>query len=161
MSDIAELERRITAALERIGRGIDRTPPSATPIAPDLPISEAGLPTLDDLAEVAAERDAALSDAAAARAEAETLQAAVTLLTRQLDSHGLDMQRMRKTVIQLRETLRGLREAQAAALADPALVNTALIAELEALRTERQADLIEMEAIIAELKPLAAEVQDA
>jgi len=85
----------------------------------------------------------------------------VDLLTRQLDGHGLDMQRMRKTVIQLRETLRGLREAQVAALPDAGLVHGALIAELEALRTERHADLIEMEAIIAELKPLTAEVQDA
>jgi glycine cleavage system regulatory protein len=72
------------------------------------------------------------------------LQTAISLLTRQLDGHGLDMQRMRKTVIQLRETLRGLREAQAAALPDAGLINAALIAELEALRTERQADLIEM-----------------
>lgn len=155
MTEIAELERRITAALERIGRGIDRTAPAATPVATGVPAPDAGL------ADLIAARDAAQSDAAAARAEAERLQAAVALLTRQLDAHGLDMQRMRKTVIQLRETLRGLREAQAAALADPALVNTALIAELEALRTERHADLIEMEAIIAELKPLTAEVQDA
>lgn len=155
MSEIAELERRITAALERIGRGIDRISPAAAITPPVLPVQEA------ELSDLVAARDAALSDAAAAKAEADRLQASVTLLTRQLDAHGLDLQRMRKTVIQLRETLRGLREAQAAALPDPALVNTALIAELEALRTERHADLIEMEAIIAELKPLTAEAQDA
>jgi DNA repair exonuclease SbcCD ATPase subunit len=155
MSDIAELERRITAALERIGRGIERGPGPALAPDPELLVPEA------DRAALIAERDAALAQAQAARDETGQLQAAVSQLTRQLDGHGLDMQRMRKTVIQLRETLRGLREAQAAALPDPGLINTALIAELEALRTERQADLIEMEAIIAELKPLTAEVQDA
>jgi hypothetical protein len=155
MSDIAELERRITAALERIGRGIERGPGPAQPPAPGPVVPGA------DLAVLIAERDAARAEAQAARDESAQLQAAISLLTRQLDGHGLDMQRMRKTVIQLRETLRGLREAQAAALPDAGLINAALIAELEALRTERQADLIEMEAIIAELKPLTAEVQDA
>jgi hypothetical protein len=158
MSDIAELERRISAALERIGRGIerglDRTDPSPAPPVLDATVAP-------DIAALIAERDAALSEAQAARDEAVRLQTAVDLLTRQLDGHGLDMQRMRKTVIQLRETLRGLREAQVAALPDAGLVHSALIAELEALRTERHADLIEMEAIIAELKPLTAEVQDA
>lgn len=159
MSEIAELERRITAALERIGRGLDRGFERATPLA--LP-SDPGEPAAQiGLQDLIAERDAARSDAAQAWAEADRLQAAVALLTRQLDAHGLDMQRMRKTVIQLRETLRGLREAQASALADPALLNTALIAELEALRSERHADLVEMEAIIAELRPLTAEVQNA
>lgn len=152
MSEIAELERRIAAALERIGRGIDRTAPAAAPADTDLARER-------DAARLAAAT--AQAETAGARADAARLQAAVTLLTRQLDSHGLDMQRMRKTVIQLRETLRTLREAQAAALADPGLVNTALIVELEALRSERQADLIEMEAIIAELKPLTAVVQHA
>jgi hypothetical protein len=155
MSEIAELERRITAALERIGRGIERGPGPVQPSGTGPAVSGA------DPAALIAERDAARAEAQAARDETGRLQASVSLLTRQLDAHGLDMQRMRKTVIQLRETLRGLREAQAAALPDPALVNTALIAELEALRTERHADLIEMEAIIAELKPLTAEVQNA
>jgi len=156
MSGIAELERRITAALERIERGIERE-------APRVPSSASGGPPAPEaaMAALVAERDVALAEAQAARDERARLQAAVALLTRQLDGHGLDMQRMRKTVIQLRETLRGLREAQAAALPDAGLVHTALIAELEALRTERHADLIEMEAIIAELKPLTAEVQDA
>jgi len=156
MSEIAELERRITAALERIERGIERE-------APRVPSSASGGPPAPEaaMAALVAERDVALADAQAARDQSARLQAAVSLLTRQLDGHGLDMQRMRKTVIQLRETLRGLREAQAAALPDAGLVHTALIAELEALRTERHADLIEMEAIIAELKPLTAEVQDA
>lgn len=158
MSDIAELERRITAALERIGRGIERGIERAAPQSgPEVPDEAPAL----RIAALMAERDAALAAAQAARDETARLQSSVDLLTRQLDGHGLDMQRMRKTVIQLRETLRGLREAQVAALPDAGLVHTALIAELEALRTERHADLMEMEAIIAELKPLTAEVQGA
>jgi predicted nucleic acid-binding Zn-ribbon protein len=148
MSEIAELERRITAALERIGRGVDglaaRTP------AP-VPVEDGA----------SGDRAAARAEAAAASARAADLQAAVDHLTRQLDVCGLDLQRMRKVVIQLRETVRSLREAQTAGLADAGAINAALAVEVEALRLERQAELAEMEAILAALKPLAAEVQDA
>lgn len=150
MSDIAELERRITAALERIGQSVERG------------FAAGAVPPTG--AAVDAEREAvlaeALSERDAARAESVELQAQVTRLTRQVDAYGLDLQRMRKTVIQLRETLRSLREAQTAAQPDGGVIHSALIAELEALRSERLADLIEMEAIIAELKPLTAEVQN-
>jgi transposase-like protein len=111
--------------------------------------------------DLGAERDAVLAEAAAATSRAADLQAAVDQLTRQLDVYGLDLQRMRKTVIQLRETQRALREGQAAGVADAGTLNAAMAAEIEALRLERQADLAEMEAIIAALKPLTAEVQDA
>jgi small-conductance mechanosensitive channel len=149
MSEIAELERRITAALERIGRGVDgfslRTPPAPAPAGQALP----------------EDRDVARAEAAAASAKVAELQAAVDHLTRQLDVCGLDQQRMRKVVIQLRETVRGLREAQTAGLADAGAINAALAVEVEALRLERQAELAEMDAILAALKPLTTEVQDA
>ena len=59
MSDIAELERRITAALERIGRGIERGPGPAQPPAPGSVVPGA------DLAALIAERDAARAEAQA------------------------------------------------------------------------------------------------
>lgn len=156
MSEIAELERRITAALERIGRGLDDLAPVVVPDEP------APIPAPAPLAaDLLAERAAARAETAAAAERETTLRAEIAHLTRQLDERGLDMQRMRLTVIQLRETLRSLREAQAAGLTDVTALNAAMTVELEALRVERQAELAEMDAILAELKPLTAEVQDA
>jgi hypothetical protein len=46
MQDITELEKRITAALERIGKGVDRLasqPRAAAPAAPATPVTDAAL----------------------------------------------------------------------------------------------------------------------
>jgi len=50
MQDIAELERRITAALERIARGLDRTPESAAPAGPGIGGSDLAVPAVGGLA---------------------------------------------------------------------------------------------------------------
>jgi len=147
MSEIAELERRITAALERIGRGMDNLSLRGPDPAPD--------------ADLVAERDAARAEALAATARAVECEAEVDRLTAELDATGLDLQRLRKTAVQLRETLAALRERQAAGLADPVLLNAAMAAEIEALQQERRAERRELEAILAALQPLVAEVQDA
>ncbi|HEX9858196.1 MAG TPA: hypothetical protein VGA75_07550 [Paracoccaceae bacterium] len=157
MSEIAELERRITAALERIGTGLERLSPG-----------DAGEPDLNDSDEMLALR-AALDEEKTANAQlAERLRAVkdrdaqsvqqmqerIEAMTRQLDVQGLEMQRMRKTTIQLRENLRALREAQAQKLADPHMVNKAMLAELEALRATRATETAELDELLAELTPL-------
>lgn len=162
MQDIAELERRITAALDRIGQGLDRLP---TPV----PAKEM---TLDgalskDLARVQAALDeermvtAQLNERLRTVKEKEALLRAeldekCQRLTRQLDTQGLELQRMRKTAVQLREQLREIREAQLRD-ADPQLVNKAMQTELEALRATRMTEMAEMEELIAELSPLLEE----
>ncbi|MEZ5756239.1 MAG: hypothetical protein R3D90_16290 [Paracoccaceae bacterium] len=78
-------------------------------------------------------------------------------MTAQLDVQGLEMHRMRKTVVQLRENLRGLRRAQAANLADPEQINRAMMAELEAVRVTRLSEVAEMDEILSELTPLIKE----
>ncbi len=87
------------------------------------------------------------------------LEARVEGLTRQLDVQGLDLQRLRKTTVQLRESLRTLREAEAAGVSDPHMINKAMLAELEALRAQRASETAEMDEILAELLPLVQEVQ--
>lgn len=166
MSEIAELERRITAALERIGTGLERLTPGGAG-EPDLP-DLADLPDLNDSDEVLALR-AALDEEKTANAQlaerlravkdrdaqsAQQLQERIEAMTRQLDVQGLEMQRMRKTTIQLRENLRALREAQAQGLADPHMVNKAMLAELEALRATRATETAELDELLAELAPL-------
>jgi chromosome segregation ATPase len=161
MSGIAELEQRILAALDRLEDGVGALA--------DRPVGAGGADPeeLEELREaLAAEREtsARLGDQLRNLREREALETAtlrdqIDSLTRQLDAQGLDIQRMRKNVMQLREAVRALREAQSDGVADPALLNRALQAELEALRAARASDLVEMDEILAELKPLVMEAQ--
>lgn len=155
MQDLAELERRINAALQRIGAGVEGL---SAPVAPAVDTTE-----LDRLkAELAAERarNAALRQELAApkpaAKPASELEARVEQLTRQIDVQGLEMQRMRKNVVQLRESLRALRRSASEKLADPEMINRAMLAELESIRVTRFAEMAELDEIIAELDPLIA-----
>lgn len=169
MQELVELERRIAAALDRIGRGIEGLAPIATPeTAPPEPAAPAA-----DPAEIAALREAleeerfinaqlseklrAARDKAATGQTQALLAAKVERMTRQLDVQGLELQRMRKTVVQLRETLRALREAVSGAMPDAALINRALLAETEALRATRLTELSLLDEILDELEPLIPE----
>lgn len=146
MQDLAELERRISAALARIEAGLTGvSAPSAE---------------VDALrAELAAERAAraaleARLQGAGPAAEVEELQARIAQLTRQLDAQGIEAARLRQTVGSLRESLRSLRSGQAEGVADAAAINRALQAEVEAMRVERLSEMAELDGIIAELDPL-------
>jgi hypothetical protein len=144
MSDIQDLERRISAALERIGQALDSLPAQGEDAAADLQAEREATAQL-------AERLRALKEREATQTAA--LQEQVDRLTRQLDAQGLEVQRMRKNVISLRESLRALREAQSP---DPQLLNKAMQSELDALRATRQTEMFELDEILAELKPLIA-----
>jgi hypothetical protein len=157
MSDIEELERRISAAFDRIGQAVDGFVP---------PTTGAGTGELQDALLTEQTTNAQLTERLRVVKEREAGKAAeaaetVDRLTRALDAQGLELQRMKKTVIQLRETLRALREAQTEAVADPHLVNKAMLTELEALRATRLTEMAQMEEILAELHPLIGDLQDA
>jgi hypothetical protein len=173
MQDIAELERRITAALARIGAGLDRavaTPPPV-PVAPTTgneallrsELDEARMlnAQLQEKIKIISAREAALREAKPAEvkpvhvpvAQAQ-LEARIDKMTRQLDVQGLELQRMRKVTIQLREQLARLREAAEAGTTEPHLINKAMMAELDALRAQRASEMAEMDEILAELSPL-------
>jgi methyl-accepting chemotaxis protein len=165
MSDIHELERRLTAALERIGQAIDAHVPAGPVTAP--PDADAGeIAALRE--QLQAERDANAQLAERLRglkerdqAQIAELQERADHLARQLDEQGIEVKRMRKSVVQLRETVRAMREAQADGVTEPHLINTAMMVELESLRATRQSELLEMDEILAELKPLIGGTQDA
>lgn len=161
MGEIAEFERRITVALERIGTGINRLADPLTP--PSAPIS----------AESASDEQAALREALAEEKTANAQlnerlravkeqdaakvaehEARIEAMTRQIEAQGLETKRLRRASIQLRENLRTLRSAQAESLADPHLINRAMLSELEALRATRNSETAEMDEILAQLAPL-------
>ena len=166
MQDIAELERRITAALERIAKGLDRVP--ATPVActeaeaeaaPDLTAEVARLSNALDEEQMAnaqlAERLRVVRDKEAKLRGA--LEEQISDLMRQLDAQGLELSRAHRTMVQQGGQLRSLREAAEAQVADPALINRTMEVEMEALRATRGAEVAELEDILAALDPLISE----
>lgn len=158
MNDISELEQRISAALARLGRAVEDL---ADAPAPDgaLAAAEAEVDRLG--AELAAERDRNEQLNDRVRAIKEKTETLLPTLERRneryaarLEAQGAEMQRLRKQVTSLRDAVRGLREAAEAGVTDPELVNKALRAELEALRAERNAEITELDGVLAELDPL-------
>lgn len=183
MSEIAELERRITAALTRIGRGLDALPTAddmaaaaaaaaaETAAAPQIDAESAEALRAQEAEilhlrqELAAEREASrhLPERLAATGEqqetgAAALERKLADMTRQLDVQGLEVQRMKKTNIQLRETIRTLREAMEQDVGAPHLINKSMLAELEALRAARAAEMAEMDEILGGLEPLLGRI---
>lgn len=155
MNDIAELERRISAALARIGAALEALPRDVRP-DPDAP-------ALSEALETERAANAQLTERVRAIKEKQeivvtALEKKVAQLTRQLDAATRDLARQRSANVDLLETNRMLNDAARGTLTTPELVNAAMESELSALRAARAADLAEMEEIMAELKPLIGEV---
>jgi hypothetical protein len=157
MDDIAELERRITAALERLAAGVDRHLSSSGGVAPATmaeldrlreELDEERMASAQAAERLKVQRERADRVAADLRAEAERLAA-------QVDAQALAMQRLVTSAIQLREDLRRLRESVTAGGAiDPGLIDKALAAEVEAQHATRTAETLELSDIIAALTPV-------
>ena len=156
MQDIAELEQRITAALERIGKGLDRlsaAPPRPAPQATAAPAADAALRAqLEEEKSLTAQLQERLRNLKDRESKAD-LQAKNDKLTQQLDVQGLELQRMRRTAVSLREQLAALRAAQAAGVVEAQLINKAMAAELDALRAIRLTETAEIDDILAALEP--------
>lgn len=164
MQDITELEQRITAALERIGKGVDRlnTPgrDRPAPTATAAPVDVALRAQLEEEKTLTAQLQERLR-AAKDRDLKGDLHEKVDRLTQQLDVQGLELQRMRRTAAALRDQLAQLRQAQMAGVTEPQLINKAMTAELDALRATRMTEMAEMDEILAALEPHLAEARNA
>lgn len=186
MQDIAELERRITAALERIARGVEglQTAPAALPDAapadlpdalPDPDVPPDALPVAappPDFAEDLARLSDALDEERMANAQLNerlkvvrdkeaklrgALEDQIAALMRQVDAQGLELSRAHRTMVQQGGQLRALREAAETGVTDPVLINRTLQVELEALRATRSIEVAELDDILSALDPLIAE----
>lgn len=155
MSDISELESRITTALERISTGVSALGGTS---------SEDELETLK----------AALEDERAANAQLEervktikdkqdgtvaTLTAEVDRLRELLSTEEASLTRLRQVNSDLRSNNDALRQAVAEGVSEPHLVNKSMMAELEGLRVSQNADRTELDAVMAELGSLITETQ--
>lgn len=152
MSDISELESRITAALDRIAKGLEGAIPD-TSVSDEAEAEVARLTqALDDERVVTAqmeERVKAVKEKLDQKVQdmEETLQEARAAVT----AMDTELQQLRDVAEKLRASNIALRDANAAGLADPELINAGLMAELESLRAGRAADAAEMGAVLTQL----------
>ena len=163
MQEITELEKRIAAALDRIGKGMDRLanqPRTAAPGTAPASHDSALRAQLEEEKSLTAQLQARLR-AAKDRETKGDLQEKVDRLTQELDVQGLELQRMRRVNASLREQLESLRTAAASGVTEPGLINKATLAELEALRATRLTEVAEMDEILAALEPHLTEARNA
>lgn len=155
MSDVTEFERRITAALERIGMGLD----GLERIDPNRP-DPAEIDGLREALESERTANAQLNERVKAIRERQETQVArldrrAQEMTERAEQLEVELERLRGVNARLRETSAALRAANAEGLGDPEAIDAAMAAELDALAALREGDRAELEAILAELKPLA------
>ncbi|MGB5560245.1 MAG: hypothetical protein WBN04_19805 [Paracoccaceae bacterium] len=151
MSDITELERRITSALDRIGTGLVRIGGSGGASTEAAQLREA-LETERSANAQLEERVKAIRDRQEQTVGA--LEAEVARLREAAARHDGEVQRLKRINDQLRQNNQALRAANEDGVGDPHLINKAMMAELEALRATRDADRSELDAVLGELKPL-------
>ncbi|MBN8291401.1 hypothetical protein JI664_05465 [Rhodobacter sp. NTK016B] len=171
MSDLAPVERRLSAALDRIAFQLEKGAAKAAKgsvfglgrpaeAAPD-PEQAATIASLRDALEKERAANSQLSERVhQVKQRQETtigqLERRLARLTEQLDLQSLEMLRLKKANAKLMESNTALREAQIEGFPDATLINKSISAELEALQAERRAEMAEMEEILSELKPLLA-----
>lgn len=150
MSNIEDLQARITAALDRASAGLERMG-GAGPLG-DVAALEAQLAeerTVNAQLEqrLATLRDRQAEELSIARSEMKDTRTKV-------DALDLELQRLRQANALLRESNAALREANEAGVGDAQLINQAMLAELEALRAARAAEVAEASAILSALTPM-------
>lgn len=162
MSNIEELQQRISAAMDRVAQGLDQI--GSAPSGPDPEMAQA----LEDeqtanaqltervrTLKAKAEEDKAQADdaLAAMRAKLEEGEARMA----QLD---VDLQKLRRVNDQLTAACEALRKANEEGVGEPHLINKAMLAELDGLRAARASDVAESTAILSALEPLLASASD-
>ncbi len=169
MQEISALEKRITAALDRIGRRLDQPSASATagaraPAAPSTPVEAVEVAALqsqlDEERALTLRLQKQLRVSKEREAKGDT-EAKLERLTRDLDVQGLELQRMRRINAALLQQVEALREAQMNGVTEPQLINKAMMIELDALRALRLTEMAEMDEILAALEPHLTEARDA
>ncbi len=153
MDDVKAFEKRILAAFARVAKGIEARPPAmagdgTAELRAELAEAQAEVQRLRDRLRQSPPREPSVNEAR------------LDKLTRQLDVQGIEMQRLRKTNIALRDQLRALREAAEGGV-DAAALNRAMRDELDALRATRHAEIAEMDEILGELTAMIGEVRHA
>lgn len=148
MNDIDELQGRIAAALDRIGQGLDRAgqaeaadPGELTALRQELDDERIANAQLKERIKALKSRREALE------AELAAAQEAAQETSKGIGALDAELQGLREANDKLREINARLREANAAGVAEPELINTAMLADLDGVRAARDADRAEAAAI--------------
>ncbi|MEM9636986.1 MAG: hypothetical protein AAGA94_05020 [Pseudomonadota bacterium] len=149
MSDIEELHSRIMAAMDRVARGLDDLGASG---GEDVDALKQALDEEKTVNAQLTERVRVLGERQEKALEGLEAKAAET--AERMQKLDLDLQRLRRANGQLSEACEALRNANAEGVGEPHLINKAMMAELEALRAARAAEIAEADEIIAALTPL-------
>lgn len=159
MSDIAEFERRITVALERIDAGIDAGLDVAT--AGASPDNSAEISELNTALEAERMANAQLEERVSAiKDKQETtmkeMQERIEALGESLTAQESQARDLEQANNELQTQNQELRSANEKSVGEADQTSKAMQAELETLQATRKADLSELETIMAELKPIIA-----
>ncbi|MEM6940599.1 MAG: hypothetical protein AAF943_11665 [Pseudomonadota bacterium] len=149
MSNLDDLQRRISAAMDRVAQGLDQI--NSAPAGPDPEMVQA----LEDERTANAqltERVRALKTKADEQAETEQAQRAE--IEEKMGRLDVEIQRLRHVNCELNEACAALRDANSEGVADPHLINKAMMSELESLRAARASEVAEANAILSALTPL-------
>lgn len=146
MSEIDELQRRITAAMDRVAAGLETlSGGDSDALQQALDEEKTVNAQLTERVRVLGERQAHALETLEARAkEAETRMS-------QLD---MDLQRLRRANGQLSDACEALRDANQEGVGDAHLINKAMMAELEALRAARAAEISQADTVLSALGAL-------
>jgi len=158
MQDLNEVLGRIAEALAAGRAALDRHPDAFVARQVD-PAANAALETA-----LEEERTANAQLAERLRQLRSRSEARIAALGQDMDRARVQLaemdaalQALRTTSGDLRDQVAGLRAAVTMGVAEPELINRALLAEVEALAALSAADRAEVDAIVAELKPLVGE----
>jgi septal ring factor EnvC (AmiA/AmiB activator) len=157
MNEIADIRGRLEAALDRIDVGLGALQPVRTDAIDPAMVAALQTELADEKIATAQleERIRVLKDRQDARVAA--LEAELVQQRGLMAGFDSELQRLRQSNADLRDLTGQLRAALTEEVAEPELVNRAMLAEIEALRATRAADLAEATAIYAELRPLIEE----
>ncbi|MEE2945477.1 MAG: hypothetical protein VX444_09915 [Pseudomonadota bacterium] len=184
MTEIADLENRLSAALDRIAKGIDQL--DAAPVAEASSESLEDQSVIQDQAARIVELETALEAEKTAKAALEAELAAATSVKPDAPSESADIEsvnraheeeleymrsvanaereawkglnsrlvRLRRTNRLMRNNAAQIRKAAAENVVDAGAINASLEAELEALRATHEVERAETDVILKTLQPL-------
>lgn len=174
MAETSGEEARLSAALDRIEQAMNAMATGLAPVATQAGSDDgAALAALSaDLAEARANLEAERATNAqlvdrvrGLKQKQETvvagLERRVAQLRADLEQSGAELQRHRRLVEELTEANAALRAAAERGLADPALLDRSMAAELSAMGAQREAEKAEVETVLSEIRRLIGEGADA
>ena len=154
MSDIAEFERRIAAALDRAAQAMDRLSAEsgdsgdAKALAAELEAERVANAQLEERVRAIKEKQ---------EGRMAELERDVSRLRDVVEAKDELLQQVRAVNEELRTSNAALREANAAGLADASLVNDAMRREVAALHRAREADRADVDDVLATLNSVLKE----